>query len=248
MMLDEKRALVTGARGIGAACARVLAKGGAHVTVTGRHEAELRALAGELGGSFAVLDLLDRAATDRFIAAHAPFDILVNNAGIAESATLLDTNDATWDRTLEVNVTAPFRLTRAVLPHMVQAGWGRVVNIASNAGLTGYAYTAAYCASKHALVGLTRSVALESARLGVTVNAICPGFVDTEMAAESVRCIAQKTGRSEADARSALESMSPQRRLVTASEVAAAALYLCSEGARGINGQTLVIDGGQVLK
>ena len=131
---------------------------------------------------------------------------------------------------------------------MVKAGFGRIVHVASNAGLTGYAFTSAYCASKHALVGLTRALAVELARTGVTVNAVCPGFVDTEMSARAVRAISEKTGRSPELARKALEDLSPQRRLVLVDEVAHIVAMLCDDRARSVNGQAIAIDGGQVTK
>jgi 3-hydroxybutyrate dehydrogenase len=139
-------------------------------------------------------------------------------------------------------------VTRALVPAMIAAKWGRVVNIASNAGVSGYAYTAAYCAAKHALVGMTRALAIDLARTGVTINALCPGWVETALADEAVARIAAKTGRSADDARQTLAAMSPQRRMITPDEVAHAALMLCADGARGIHGQTLVIDGGAILK
>jgi NAD(P)-dependent dehydrogenase (short-subunit alcohol dehydrogenase family) len=172
--------------------------------------------------------------------------ILVNNAGIAGSAKLADTTDEMWDRMLRVNATGAFYCTRAVLPMMLQAKWGRVVNIASIAAKAGGLYIAAYTASKHALLGLTRAVAAEVAARGITVNAVCPGYVDTEMTDASAANISKRTGRSEQDARKVLEGFSPQGRLMTAPEVAALTTYLCSEVARGINGQSLVIDGGAV--
>jgi NAD(P)-dependent dehydrogenase (short-subunit alcohol dehydrogenase family) len=175
-------------------------------------------------------------------------DVLVNNAGAAESAPLDKTSDAMWDRIMELDATAPFRVTRALVPAMVAAGWGRVVNIASNAGVSGYGYTAAYCAAKHALVGMTRALAIDLARTGVTINALCPGWVETRMVEEAVARIAAKTGRPEADARAQLAAMSPQRRMITPDEVAHATLMLCAAGARGIHGQTIVIDGGAILK
>jgi NAD(P)-dependent dehydrogenase (short-subunit alcohol dehydrogenase family) len=250
--LTGKRALVTGGgRGIGAACARSLAAGGAHVTVCGRTQAELAPLADELGGAWVVCDLTDREATDRMlrdVVAHGSIDILVNNAGVAESAPLDKTDDAMWDRIVELDATSPFRITRALVPTMIAAGWGRVVNIASNAGVSGYGYTAAYCAAKHAMVGFTRALAIDLARTGVTINALCPGWVHTRMSDEAVARIAAKTGRSLDDARKSLEVMSPQRRMIEPAEVAHTALMLCADAARGIHGQTIVIDGGAILK
>ncbi|MEZ4368838.1 MAG: SDR family NAD(P)-dependent oxidoreductase [Kofleriaceae bacterium] len=250
--LRGRLALVTGGgRGIGAAVARGLAAAGARVVVTGRSRPELEAIAAELGGVAVVGDLGDRAGTDRLLAEVAAIgrvDVLVNNAGIAASAPLAATTDELWDRILEVDVTAPFRLTRALVPAMVEAGWGRVVQVASNAGVSGYAYSSAYCAAKHALVGMTRALAVELGRTGVTLNAVCPGWVDTDMAQAAVVNVAAKTGRGEDAARAALEAMSPQRRLMTAPEVAHAVVMLCADAARAIHGQTLILDGGAVLK
>jgi 3-hydroxybutyrate dehydrogenase len=248
--LAGKLALVTGGgRGIGAACARALAGAGAKVVVCGRTQADLEKLAAELGGVALACDLGDRAATDRMVAAlPGRIDILVNNAGIAESAALGKTTDTLWDRILELDATAPFRLVRALVPAMIDADWGRVINIASNAGVSGYGYTAAYCAAKHAMVGFTRALAIDLARTGVTINALCPGWVETQMSADAIARIADKTGRSAADARAQLEAMSPQRRMIQPAEVAHAALMLCADEARGIHGQTIVIDGGAILK
>jgi len=249
VQLQGKRALVTGgSRGIGQACAQALARAGAHVTVCGRSARDLAAVAAQVGGTALEVDLLDRASTDRMLAAAGDIDILVNNAGIAESASLERTSDELWDRILELDATAPFRVVRGLVPGMVKRGWGRVVNIASNAGVSGYGYTAAYCAAKHAMVGFTRALAIDLARTGVTINALCPGWVDTAMAAEAVARIAQKTKRSEAEAKQTLEAMSPQKRMIQPAEVAHAALMLCSDDARGIHGQTIVIDGGAILK
>jgi NAD(P)-dependent dehydrogenase (short-subunit alcohol dehydrogenase family) len=246
-----RRALVTGGgRGIGAAIARRLAAGGAEVVVTGRTAGEIDAVAGELGGTALAVDLSDRAATDAMLARLAELgrvDLLVNNAGASESAALAKIGDDQWDRMIEINATAPFRLTRALVPAMVAAGWGRVVTIASNAGVTGYRYTAAYCAAKHAVVGMTRALAIDLARTGVTINAVCPGWVATRMVDEAVARIADKTGRTSDDARSQLAAMSPQGRIITPDEVAALVATLCGEDARAIHGQALVIDGGQVL-
>ncbi len=251
-LLDGKLALVTGGgRGIGAACARALAGAGARVVVCGRTRDELEAIAHDIGGSWVLADLTDRGSTDRMlshVAEAGRVDILVNNAGVAESASLDKTTDAMWDRIVELDATAPFRIARALIPAMVAAKWGRVINIASNAGVSGYGYTAAYCAAKHAMVGWTRALAIDLARTGVTINALCPGWVHTKMSDEAVERIAAKTGRSVEQARAQLENMSPQHRMIEPEEVAHSALMLCADAARGIHGQTIVIDGGAILK
>ncbi len=250
--LAGKLALITGGgRGIGEAIARRLAADGARVIVTGRDEAAIGRVAQATGGVALRADLHDRAATDALVAevrAVGRVDLLVNNAGIAESASLEKTDDAMWDRILELDATAPFRITRALVPAMVTAGWGRVVNVASNAGVSGYGYTAAYCAAKHAMVGMTRALAIDLARTGVTINAVCPGWVETDMARAAVARIQAKTGRSEAEARASLESMSPQRRMVQPAEVAHVVAMLCAVEAQSVHGQAILIDGGQVLK
>lgn len=248
-MLAGKLALVTGGgRGIGAAIARALAGAGARVVVCGRGQADLDSVAKEIGGVAVRLDLMDRAQTDEVLASVGPVDVLVNNAGAAESAPLERTTDALWDRIMELDATAPFRVIRALAPSMIAKKWGRVINIASNAGVSGYGYSMAYCAAKHAMVGMTRALAIDLARTGVTINAICPGWVETQMADEAVTRIATKTGRSLDEARTSLASMSPQRRMITPDEVAHTTLMLCGDGARGIHGQTILIDGGAVLK
>ena len=248
--LTGKHALVTGGgRGIGAACARSLAAAGAHVTVCGRTQADLDAIAKEIGGTAIACDVSNRAETDRMLRdlPHR-IDILVNNAGVAESSSLERTSDELWDRILEIDATAPFRLIRALVPAMVKAGWGRVINIASNAGVSGYGYSVAYCAAKHAMVGFTRALAIDLARTGVTINALCPGWVHTQMSDEAIARIAKKTGRSVEEARATLEGMSPQRRMIEPEEVAHTTVMLCAEASRGIHGQTIVIDGGAILK
>lgn len=252
MSLEGRTALITGGgRGIGRAIAERLAQGGAKVIVTGRTQAEIDEVAAATGGTALPMDVADRAALDAALASLRErglhVDILVNNAGAAESAPYDRTSDDLWDRMLAVNVTSAFVLCRALIPPMVSAGYGRVINIASNAGLTGYAYSTAYCASKHALVGMTRAIAVEIARTQVTINALCPGWVRTRMAEEAASRIARKTGRDHAEATRSLEAMSPQRRMVEPVEVAHAAVMLCSPEARSIHGQAIPIDGGQVL-
>jgi 3-hydroxybutyrate dehydrogenase len=252
MSLAGRTALITGGgRGIGRAIAERLSREGAHVVVAGRTRAEIDAVAFSLGGRTLPVDVTDRAAVTAALAALAAdgiqIDVLVNNAGAAESAPLARTTDALWDQMLAVNATAAFTLCRALVPGMVARGWGRVVNVASNAGLTGYAYSAAYCAAKHALVGMTRALAMEVARSPVTVNAVCPGFVSTRLVDEAVERIVDRTGRSAAEARSSLAEMSPQKRLVEPAEVAHVVAMLCAEAARSIHGQAIAIDGGQVM-
>ncbi len=247
---------MTGAsRGIGAAVARALAERGAAVVLSARGrtaiEAEAEALRQRGAKAWAVAcDVTEPAEVDALATAAVEWmggvDILVNNAGIASSAPLARITLSDWNRMLAVNATGPFLLTRALVPAMMERGWGRVVNVASIAGRVGAPYIAAYAASKHAVVGFTRAVAAEVATKGVTVNAVCPGYVDTEMTTDSVERIVEKTGMEASDARRRLEGASPQRRLMEASEVAFLVASLCAAGARGINGQAIVLDGGAV--
>lgn len=252
MSLTGRTALVTGGgRGIGRAVAERLAREGARVVVAGRTAAEIEAVAAAVGGLAVTMDVGDRASIASGLAAVAEraghVDILVNNAGAAESAPLARTSDEMWDAMIAVNATSTFTLCRALVPAMVERRWGRVVNIASNAGVTGYAYTAAYCAAKHAVVGMTRAIALEVARAGVTVNAVCPGWVNTRILDEAVQRIVDKTGRSAEEARATLAGMSPQRRLVEPAEVAAVCAMLCTDEAHAVHGQAIVVDGGSVM-
>lgn len=246
-------ALVTGGgKGIGAAVAHRLAADKVLVAVLGRDALALARVARDVRGLAVEADVTDPEAMARAIerveSTLGPISIAVANAGVSASAPLTRTDDATWERLMAVNATAPFRLARALLPKMAAAGWGRFVFLASNAGLAGYAYTSAYCASKHAVVGLMRACAVEYARTNVTVNAVCPGFVDTEMASRAASVIAEKTQRPEVDARRALEDLSPQRRLMTTAEVAHVVAMLASEEARGVHGQAIAIDGAQTMR
>jgi len=259
MRLEGKIALITGGgRGIGRAVAVAFAREGAGVAVVARTAGEVERVASEVKEEcgvqtmHATCDVSDAGEVARVVALVADgfgrgCDILVNNAGIAESAPITKTDDAHWRRHLAVNLDGTFYCTRAALPSMIERGWGRIINIASIAGKTGAPYIAAYSASKHGVVGLTRSVALEVALKGITVNAICPGYVDTDMTTRAVEQIETKTGRTAADALEAIKRMSPQNRLVTSEEVAALALLLASEEGRGITGQAINVDGGSVL-
>jgi NAD(P)-dependent dehydrogenase (short-subunit alcohol dehydrogenase family) len=249
MKLAGKKAFITGAsRGIGRAIALAFAKEGAALALASRDLASLEALAKEIGNAEAhQLDVTDPDSIAKVREEVGPVHILVNNAGIAGSVKVLAMDDKHWQEHLEVNLTGAFRVTRAFLSPMVAAKWGRVIQIASTAGKIGFAYTAAYCASKHGLIGFTRALALEVATSGITVNAICPGFVRTDMASVAARNIAAKTGKTEAEATKWLEALSPQNRLMEAEEVAALAVHLATEEARGINGQAINIDGGSVV-
>jgi 3-hydroxybutyrate dehydrogenase len=246
--LTGKRALVTGgARGIGRAIVERLIADGASVTLTARDPGAAALAAKELGCAARVADVADRAAFDAALKAAGDIDILVNNAGIALSRPFGKLTDAEWDEHIAVNLTGAFLACHLAIGGMAARGWGRIVNIASVAGLKPYPYTAAYCAAKHGLIGLTRALALEYARKGVTVNAICPGFTETDMATRAIANIESQTGRSAADARAALERLNPQNRLTAPAEVAAMAAFLCRDDSHGITGQSLVIAGGEVM-
>jgi NAD(P)-dependent dehydrogenase (short-subunit alcohol dehydrogenase family) len=247
--LEGQHAIVTGGgTGIGAAIAAELARLGARVTLVGRREDKLAETASRLPDcAYRVADVTDADATARAFAAAGAADILVNNAGAAESAPFLKTDAALLDRMMAVNCTAAFRCSQTVLPAMLQAKRGRIVNIASTAGVTGYAYVTAYSAAKHALVGLTRSLARELANTPITVNAVCPGYTDTDLVARAVDTIVAKTGRAAAAARAALTASNPQGRLVTPEEVAATVVFLCGPSAAAITGQAIVVAGGEVM-
>ena len=252
--LAGRHALVTGGgSGIGAAIAVALAGSGARITVLGRNAAKIESLAASLpkGGLSVAADVTDAdavaAAMGKAVAAQGPIDILINNAGQAASAPLLKTELELWQRMLAVNLTGNFLCLRAVLPAMLERGWGRIVNVASTAGLTGYRYTAAYCAAKHGVIGLTRSAALEIANRGVTINAVCPGFTETDMLSATIDNIVAKTGRTPEQARAELARGNPQNRLAQPEEVANAVLRLCGTGSAAINGQSISVSGGEVM-
>ena len=239
-----RHALVTGGgSGIGAAIVDALRAAGAVVTVLGRRPGD--------APFYQQADVTDaasvRAAIARAEAAHGPIAILVNNAGAAETAPFSRLAREMWDRMLAVNLTAVFEVTQAVLPAMTKRGWGRVINIASTAGLTGYPYVAAYVAAKHGVVGLTRALALEVAKSAVTVNALCPGYTETRLLTDSFATIMAKTGKTEDEVRRDFTKGNPQGRLIQPDEVAAAVLWLCRPGSDAVTGQAIAISGGEVL-
>lgn len=269
--LAREHAIITGGgRGIGAAIAAELAAVGATLTLMGRDELALERTATELRGRFAGgpasgasapvpgatlavsvvrCDVTDADSVAAAFATarerHGAASILVNNAGAGASAPFVETTRALWDRMLAVNLTGPFLCTQQVLPAMVAAGQGRIVNVASTAGLRGYARVAAYAAAKHGLVGLTRALAAETARQGVTVNAVCPGYTDTGMAREAIASLVA-AGHTPDEARHALERLNPRRALITPAEVASAVAWLCSGGASGVTGLAIPIAAGEI--
>ncbi len=250
----SRHALVTGGgSGIGASIAEALVAAGLRVTITGRRMDVLQALAARFPGQMqaVVADVTDEAAiAQAFAQAKAgfgPVQVLVNNAGQAHSAPFLKTDVALWQQMLSVNLTGTFLCTQAALPDMLAAKWGRIINVASTAGLVGYAYVAAYVAAKHGVVGLTRALALEVAKKGITVNAVCPGYTETDILRESIANVVAKTGRSVEEARAEFASCNPQGRIVQPEEVADAVLWLSGAGAASVTGQSIAVSGGEVM-
>jgi len=254
-LLAGKHALITGgARGIGAAVTRQLLAHGAKVTTLGRKPApssgedvtrvnhELQHIVADVGDPSAVAKAFENARSP-----FGPIDVLVNNAGQAGSAPFLKTDLNLWRQMLTVNLDGTFHCIQAALPGMLAANWGRIINIASTAGLVGYAYVSAYCAAKHGVIGLTRAVALEVATKQITVNAVCPGYTDTDMVETSLTNIVAKTGRTREQALAELLSRNPQKRLIKPEEVAHAVAWLCLPGSESVTGQAIAISGGEVM-
>ena len=251
---DGRHALVTGgARGIGAAVAGALAEAGLRVSLIGRTRATLEDTQKRLGlaGGVCVADVADRATVDEAVNAlrneHGAIEVLVNNAGAAESSPFKATGGDLWQRMIGVNLTGTYNVTHAVQGDVKAAECGRIINIASTAALKGYAYVTAYCAAKHGVLGLTRALALELADSGATVNAICPGFTETDLLAASVEKIVSTTGMSAQDARAQLAATNPQGRLIDPNDVAQAAVWLCSRAAGSVTGQAISVSGGEVM-
>ena len=256
-MLRSKHVLVTGAaRGIGAAIARTLADEDATITLLGRHEGSLEDLRAKLGrGShrhgLVVADVTDPRQVEAAFAQareeRGPIDVLVNNAGQAQSAPFTSTSLELWQQMLSVNLTGTFLCCKAALPGMIEQGGGRIINIASTAAQKGYAYVSAYVAAKHGVLGLTRALALEVARKGITVNAVCPGYTDTDILREGIANVVAKTGRSEHEALAEFARGNPQQRIVRPEEVADAVRWLCSSSASAITGQAISVSAGEVM-
>lgn len=244
--LAGKRAFVTGGgSGVGAVIALELAQAGAKVTICGRRLAPLQKVADRHDAiTLVVADITDEAAISAAIAHHAP-DIVIANAGASESSAFVKTELASFQHMMDVNLTGSFLTLREGARAMQSKSWGRLIAIASTAGLKGYPYVAPYAAAKHGVIGMVKSVALELARKGITVNAICPGFLETEMTERSIANIVEKTGRTPEAARASLEDTNPMKRLVPPEEVARAVLWLCGEGSDMVTGQAISVSGGE---
>ena len=242
--LEGRRVLITGGgTGVGADLAAGFASAGAEVVICGRRATPLDAVAERTGALALTADVTDEASLKALFAQTGPCDVVIANAGAADSAPFGRTTLDQWNAMLAVNLTGTFLTFREGLAQM--QGWGRLIAVASTAGLKGYGYVAPYAAAKHGVVGLVRSLALEIAKMPLTVNALCPGFLDTDMTDRSVATIAAKTGKTPEEARAALTASNPQKRLIQPAEVTAAALWLCAPGSEGINGQAIAIAGGE---
>lgn len=263
MQLAGNHAFITGGgRGIGLACAQALLAQGANITIAGRDAATLERAAAVLRAAAptapaapqvatCVLDVTDEAAVHAAIGAAAsqlgPITILLNNAGQAQPAPFAKTASRHWQQMLDVNLTGAFYCTQAVLPQMLERGWGRIINMASTAGLKGYKYVSAYVAAKHGLVGLTKALALELATRNITVNAVCPGYTETDIVQDAIANIMQKTGRTGEQARAELAAANPQQKLVQVDDVANAVAWLCAPASGAITGQSVAVAGGEVM-
>lgn len=244
MTVAGRSVLITGGgSGVGAAMATAFSDAGARVTIAGRTLEPLQRVAGRRMAAIQA-DVTSEASVSSLFAEAGPQEIVVANAGASESAPFAKTTSEAWERMLAVNLTGVFLTLREGLRQM--GDWGRLISVASTAGLKGYAYVAPYAAAKHGVIGLTRSLALETARKGITVNAICPGFLDSDMTERNVAEIARTTGRTAEEARAGLARFNPQGRLISPSEVAAAALWLCGPGSDAVNGQAISLSGGEV--
>lgn len=249
-LLSGKHVIVTGGgSGVGAEIAAQFAAANAHVSILGRRIEPLEQVAGQIGASAFTCDVTDRQSVETAVAnarqVHGAVDIAIANAGSAVSKPFADMLADDMRAMIDVNLLGVFNLWQVCLDDMKSSGWGRMLTVASTAGLKAYPYVSGYCAAKHAVVGLTRSVALDLARTGITVNAICPGFVETPMLAQSIDNIVEKTGMSPADARKSLSSINPMKRFIQVEEVAAMAMWLSGDQAASINGQALSINGGE---
>ena len=247
MTLSGKHIVVTGGgTGVGADSARTLAGAGAKITIMGRSEASLKAQ----GLPYKVCDVTDQgavnAAIDAARAENGPIDVVVASAGAADSVPFAKMTVDQLQAMLAVNLIGVSNMWQAALPDMKAAGWGRMIAIASTAGLKGYPYVAAYCAAKHGVIGLTRALSVELAATGITVNAICPGFIETPMLDRAIANIVDKTGMSKDKARATLCAGNPQKRFIQTDEIAGTVLWLCSDAARSVSGHTLSVSGGEI--